>query len=117
MTEFQLLRPEDLDVGVKIPEELDRIVRLGLIRLAPWHILDRSESARILPGLRERFAARYVPFAKRQDNDDLACLDPARPGQVLVIHDYASPGWELKATFASFWDWFRSAIEALIAFD
>jgi hypothetical protein len=34
-----------------------------------------------------------------------------------VIHDFAEEGWEAEAEYASFWDWFRAAVEDMIAFE
>jgi hypothetical protein len=40
-----------------------------------------------------------MPFARRHDNDDVACFvthDPEQEaGQVIIIHDFASPGHEV----------------------
>jgi hypothetical protein len=70
-------------------------------------------------GLKERYPDRkLVPFARRQDNDDVACWDLAKGGgTVTIIHDYASPGWEQRDEFSGFNDWLRRAIEDLIAFE
>ncbi len=53
---------------------------------------------------------------ERQDNDDVACFDVDR-GKVVIVHDFASPGYEQRADFADFYAWLRQAIEDLIAFD
>ena len=68
-------------------------------------------------GLRNRYPDRLlVPFAVRQDNDDVACWDIDQ-GNVAVVHDFASPGWERRGEFPGFYDWLRQAIEDLIEFD
>lgn len=57
-------------------------------------------------------------FARRQDNDDVACYDTADPQcPVVVIHDFAKPGWEHRATYPTTYAWFRQAIEDFITFD
>jgi hypothetical protein len=56
-----------------------------------------------------------VPFARREDNDDVACWEPMSP-RVVVIHDFASPGFEDRGGFADFNGWLRQAVEDLIAF-
>jgi hypothetical protein len=70
-----------------------------------------------LASMRKRYGTKYVPFAHRQDNDDVACLDPAFPGQIVVVHDFASEGTERRASYGTFWDWFRAAVEDMILFD
>jgi hypothetical protein len=79
--------------------------------------MDRQLVAARVGDLRKRYRQAHVPFARRQDNDDIACLDPARPGKVLLVHDFASEGSELRAEYPSFWDWFRTAVEDMIGFE
>jgi hypothetical protein len=55
-------------------------------------------------------------FAVRQDNDDVACWDIDQANAV-VVHDFASPGFEQRREFPGFYDWLRQAIEDLIEFD
>jgi len=112
-----LLQPADLDVSVQLPSELVRISSQGLINLSPWHVMPRELAKKRLIGLRGRYRNKYVPFARRQDNDDLACIDPDQPGRVVVVHDFESEGFERGATYQTFWDWFQMAIEDMIEFE
>jgi hypothetical protein len=65
--------------------------------------------------MRQRYPLRkLVPFARRQDDDDVACFDLDR-GAVAIVHDYASPGWEGNAEFADFRAWLHQAIDDMIA--
>jgi hypothetical protein len=106
-----------MDVEVRLPDELLRIVQQNLVDLTPWHVMSRELAVKKLHGLRQRYSRKYVPFAHRQDNDDLACIDPERPGRIVIVHDFASEGSELRQNFDSFWDWFRAAVEEMISFD
>lgn len=117
MNSIEFLRVEDLDVSVSYPDELERVLKQGLVDLTPWRMMDREAAKQRLRGLRGRYSVKYVPFAWRQDNDDIACLDPAQPGHVVVVHDFASEGYERRRAFDSFWDWFRAAIEDMIIFE
>lgn len=114
----ELLPIEDLPAGFQYPPSFVRVVGLGLTELEPWEILEGSWLRKRMRGLGERFPTRVlVPFAIRQDNDDVACWDPARgKAKVVVIHDYASPGWEDRAEYSDFYAWLRQAIEDLIDF-
>jgi hypothetical protein len=48
----------------------------------------------------------------------VACWElAAGDGTVVVVHDFASPGWEKRDHFSSFYDWLRQAIQDLIEFD
>lgn len=94
------------------------MVELELTQLEPWYFLGAEELSLVRAGLVVRYPLRdLLPFARRQDSDDVACFDlEARRGDpgVLLIHDHAEPGWELGGELASFWDWFRQAVEDLI---
>ena len=117
MTSVKLLESSDLDVPMRLPVGLLRLVEQGVVDLAPWHIMPRELARKRMDGLRQRYTKKYVPFARRQDNDDLACLDPEHQDQIVVIHDFASEGFEMRRSYESFWDWFRSAIEDMILFE
>jgi hypothetical protein len=114
---IDLLLPEDLDVSVSLPRELERIASQGLINLSPWHVMPRELAKKRMTGLRGRYRTKYVPFARRQDNDDVACIDPDEPGRVVVVHDFSTDDAERVATYETFWDWFRSVVEDMIAFE
>lgn len=114
-----LLTTEELPVGFWYPPSFARIVELGLTNLEPWHILEGAELRERRSGLKRRFPSRdLVPFARRQDTDDVACWEPEdRGGRVVVIHDFASPGWEDRAEYDGFHEWLRQAVEDLIDFE
>lgn len=100
------------------PEPFLRLVETGLIQFPPWKILDGPFSASRLQGLKERFPDRDLfPFALRTDRDDVACWEKDNLGKVVIIHDFADPGWEQEGVFATFWDWFRAAIEDFVEFE
>jgi hypothetical protein len=117
MKAIEWLRVEDLDVPMVYPDGLERVLEQGLFDLTPWHIMDREAAKQRLHGLRNRYKAKYVPFARRQDNDDIACIDPERSGHVVIVHDFAAEGYERRQDFDSFWDWFRAAVDDMIAFE
>jgi hypothetical protein len=107
----------DLDVPVELPEGLMRIVKQNLVDLTPWHVLPRDLAVKRLRGMRQRYSRKYVPFTYRQDNDDLACIAPPWPNEVVIVHDFANEGAELRKRFPSCWDWFRAAVEDMVCFD
>lgn len=99
------------------PEEFRKVVNLELTNLEPWYILDPKQLADKMKGLRERYPSKeLIPFARRTDNDDVACFEVGNEQKVFVIHDFASPGWEQHEVYETFWDWFRQAIEEMINF-
>jgi len=107
----------DLPDGFSYPAEFVRVVELGLTSLEPWWVLE-GETLRVrYQGLKERYPTRnLVPFARRQDNDDVACWDVSS-GRVSVVHDFADAGFEQRAEYPDFYAWLRRAIEDLIEFD
>ena len=112
-----LYEPSNLDEQVLLPEGLMRIVRQNLVDLTPWHVLPRDLAVKRLRGLRHRYSRKYVPFAYQQDNDDVACIDLAKPEEIVIVHDFASEGTELRKRFDTFWDWFRAAVEDMVLFE
>lgn len=117
MSGMQVYEPSDLDVRVKLPEGLLRLVKQNLVDLTPWHVMPRDLAVKRLHGMRQRYARKYIPFAYRQDNDDVACIDPAAQDQIVIVHDFASEGTELRERFDSFWDWFRAVVEDMVLFE
>jgi len=114
-----LLSVKDLPSGFWYPSSFVRVVELGLMHLEPWDVLEGSRLRWRNEGLAQRFPAReLVPFAERQDNDDVACWDLALGGeQVVIVHDFASPGWEKRDEYLDFYAWLRQAVEDLIGFE
>ena len=94
------------------PKDFSILLERGLEEVGIWYFLE-------LPRIRERrkgLATRYtnrdlIPFATRDDNDDVACWD-GRLGssQVVVIHDFASPGFEEREVLPSFRSWYEFAL-------
>lgn len=112
---LELLKPEDLPGWFSYPPAFIHLVTRGMTQFDPWWIFDRDYAQEKMEGLKTRYPERnLVPFARNQSNDDVACWDKDAPGKVVVIHDYADPGWERRATFDTFQDWFRSAMEEFI---
>jgi hypothetical protein len=117
MTTMDLLNEKEYPENFNYPHQFLRIVELGLIDLEPWYLLDGKALRDTLSGLSIRYPERrLIPFARRQDNDDIACWE-AEAITVYIIHDFASPGWEQRAQFVSFYSWLRQAVEDLIEFD
>ena len=100
------------------PESLLKVVRLNLVNLDPWNIMNGDQVVSMIEGLKERYPNRtLIPFARRLDNDDLACFEPMKGEGVQVIHDFASSGYEQRKEYADFWDWFKDAMNEMIEFD
>lgn len=115
---MNLLTATESPPGFRYPDAFLRIVGLRLIELEPWYILEGDRLRAATAGLRSRYPSHVVvPFARRQDNDDIACFLVEPLGAVQIIHDFASPGWETRDVFPSVYEWLRQAINDLIEFD
>jgi hypothetical protein len=111
-----LLTASDLPDGFTYPLEFIRVVELGLIELEPWRIMGGDDLRLRVEGLRRRYPEhQYIPFARRINNDDVACWDASSErARVQIIHDFASAGWEHEETLPDFNQWLRQAVEDFI---
>lgn len=108
----RLLRDDAAPVGFEYPPGFLHVVRLGVEDLEPWVLLFDAELHRRLHGLAKRYSGTLVPFAARIDNDDVACWDLGLPrGRVVIVHDWASPGWERRAELEDFGAWLHQAVD------
>ena len=114
----KILSNGELPKWFKYPSQFMRIYDLGLLNLEPWIILEGEQLRVRYKGLRARYKGReLVPFARREDNDDVACWEKDCGEQVVIIHDFASPGYEHREKHKDFWTWFRLAVEDMIEFE
>ena len=109
-----MLPEDELPAGFHYPALFLRMLECRLFDLQPWELMSGDLLARRHTGLKERYSTRVlVPFARRGDNDDVACWEGSGE-RVVIVHDFASPGWEHQGEFDSFADWLRSAVEDFI---
>ncbi len=95
-----------------------RVIDLNLINLEPWFLLSEDQIKQRQKGFKDRFPSRrLIPFAKRDDNDDVACFEEGKEDEIKIIHDFATPGFEQRQVFPTFWDWFKYAINEMILFE
>lgn len=53
-----------------------------------------------IKGLQQRYPHRkLIPFARREDNDDIACFEVGKKDNVQIIHDFSSEGYEQKKQY------------------
>ena len=108
----------DLPSGFRYPEAFQTVLAHGMTDLVPWHPLEGDLLHAVHFGINERYP-RYgglVPFARRQDNDDVACLHVGRAGEVLIIHDYASAGWEMQDRLPDLAAFMRRLVDDFVDF-
>jgi hypothetical protein len=111
-----LIAEDQLPPGFEYPREFLRIVELGLTNLEPWWVIEGDLLLERYRDLAKRYPAHtFVPFAIRVDCDDVACWDVG--GGVVIVHDFASEGREVRARYRDTYQWLKQAIEDLIEYE
>ncbi|APY45179.1 hypothetical protein SAV10_004744 [Salmonella enterica] len=113
----KLLTDKELPAWFSYPDSFKRIIDQGLLYFDPWVIMEDEWLRTRYEGIKKRYPSKeLVPFARREDNDDVACWEKNKNGKIVIIHDVASEGYENVKEFNNFWDWLRSALEATIEY-
>ena len=101
------------------PKEYLRVVDLKLTNIEPWFFLEGKQLEERFRGLQTRFPGiKLMPFARRCDNDDVACWAESGGNlKVYVVHDFSKDGWNKRTEFADFWSWYHQAIDDMIEHD
>ena len=100
------------------PANFQKIVKLGLVDLEPWGILNGELLILKYQGLIERYPnVGLIPFARRYDNDDVACWVKNSSNEVVIIHDYATIDYLFRERYADFGEWFLKAVKDMIDFE
>jgi hypothetical protein len=96
----------------RYPETYIKFISKEFPNLDPWHFFYSKLQYRY-DGLKQRYPQRIVvPFARRGDNDDIACFEASEPSDdpnVIIIHDFASEGWENRGKLENFLAWVKLA--------
>jgi len=104
---ISILRNQEKPAWVEYPSEYIKLVENNIDEFLPWYLMDKGQLLIRYKGLQKRYPTRHLfPFARDDRNDDVACWEKGKPGNVIVIHDFSSPGYENKMEFNSFSDWY-----------
>jgi hypothetical protein len=104
--------------GFSYPAEFLAAAGAGFDRLDPWWVLPLDLAEEIRCALKTRYPSRqYIPFAKHQGCDDLACWEAGSMPQVLIVHDYSEAGTEERQRFSTFHEWLRSAFNDFMEYN
>lgn len=115
---MRLLSEDQLPLGFVYPSPFLRMVERGIVHLEPWWVFDGEQLQSRFFGLSQRYLEQaLVPFARREDNDDVACWDAQSGDQVFIVHDHSSAGWETRVVLDDLYAWLRKAVEDMIEFD
>lgn len=88
------------------PQSLKDLVSEGRVDFGVWYLMNDDETVRRFRGLQTRYPERTLyPFARRGDNDDIACFEDVDSTLVHIIHDFADIGWEQREVFPTIDAW------------
>lgn len=105
---IEIMNKTEIPDWVIYPQEYIYLVESEKDTFLPWYLLNRESLLIRNGGLVERYPARQLfAFARDDDSDDIACWEKDKPGKVVIIHDFASPGWEQREEFDSFSAWYN----------
>ncbi len=94
----------------KYPAEFLRALERNVVDIGPWQFLSGQWLSVRHEGLKRRFPNRkLVPFARRLDNDDIACWEQGKAASVHIVHDFSASGWEDRENYPSFEAWYIAA--------
>jgi hypothetical protein len=92
---------------VEYPSSYIDLVKGGNDEFLPWYLMDKEQLLIRYQGLQKRYPTRSLfPFARDDNSDDVACWEKNKPGKVILIHDFASSGYENKMEFETFEQWY-----------
>ncbi|MEM9337246.1 MAG: hypothetical protein AAGA66_00840 [Bacteroidota bacterium] len=111
-----LLEKNELPSWFEYPSEFLILIDQNLLDFDPWIVITGDRLKTRYQGLKERYPNReLIPFAKREDNDDLACFEEGK--EVVIIHDFASSGFEGGQESILFWDWLKQTVDDMIEYN
>jgi hypothetical protein len=83
-------------------------------QIQPWYFTTEKESFWATdrwPNLTDK---RLYVFARRQDNDCLACFsmtDNQEDIKIVLIQGWTAQGYTIVKEYSNFWAWFKSVID------
>lgn len=106
---------QNLFTDFKYPSLFLKIIQLGLIDFDCWYLMDKIQVYNRRKGLLIRYPNKnLIPFARRDDCDNIACFEVGAGEKVVIIHDFSSSGWEQENEFQDFKSWFLDAIAEML---
>lgn len=88
------------------PKQLKDLISERKVDFGTWYLMNDEQTARRFEGLQIRYPERNLyPFARRDDNDDIACFVYADNTVVHIIHDFATSEWEQKKILSNIDAW------------
>ena len=115
---IELLEEYERPNNFVYPKAIYKLLELNLTDFDVWYFMDKESVKIRLEGLRERYPERsLVPFARRDDCDDVACFEVGKGEKVFIVHDFASSGWEQRKIYENVWEWLKDVFDTMIEFE
>ncbi|EKZ0860998.1 hypothetical protein ABZ088_002236 [Listeria monocytogenes] len=100
------------------PEAYNKLIELNLVDFDVWYLIESNRATRRYHDLKERYPNRkLIPFARRGDNDDIACFEIGKENRVQLIHDFTTEGFEQRGEFDDLWEWVESAVKTMVEYN
>lgn len=90
------------------------IGRKEFSQLQPWFYLDKNDCFFANIKWKNVTTDNLFVFAKRQDNDELACFkvdSDGKTAEVILINGWSSNGFDIVREYADFWEWVHQVID------
>jgi len=109
-----------VEIAFNYPAEYNWLVERGIAgfapftQLQPWYFTPKDQSFWATKHWPSSGNRKLFVFARRQDNDDLACFALNTDGRIegiLIIQGWVDNGFEILREFSSFWEWFKFVID------
>ncbi|MCC6572439.1 MAG: hypothetical protein IT462_01495 [Planctomycetes bacterium] len=108
------------DFGVTPPNGYRWLVESGVMGfkewgpLSPWYLLaseDLFSPTDQWPDIPA--AGKLMAFARRQDNDDVACfeINSGAVTAIALIHGWTPEGYDVRDSYKSIWEWLKAVID------
>ena len=111
---MELFNVKEIYKEFQYPAAFLKAMDLELVDFDFWYFMPEEEVKMRVHGLISRYPKRkLIPFARRDDCDDIACFEVGMGPKVQIIHDFASEGYEQRGEYNNLWDWMKAAIEEL----
>ena len=107
---IEIIDSKELPEWLTYPKEYLNLIEEEKDEFLPWYLMEQKYAKIRNKGLVDRYPDRTLfVFARVDGEDDIACWEKGKPGKVVVLHDFTSPGWENRMEFDSFNDWYKYA--------
>ena len=106
------MNPERPIFDFEVPREYTVLADRGIVGFEPHSILEPWYFVR--EGEIRNFPSQVRPFARRQDNDDVACFELDERGRVVdvvLVHGWTPDGHRIVERFGNIRAWLRSALD------